>query len=99
MPATAVATTINQNLPAGGLTQDGVVLDSASNTAAVLAAKGSSTNNFQVIDLSSGTRRVLNNENVQQSIQKTAVVQSVQGVQETAVVQATQAPTDYTRKF
>tara|TARA_R110000751_G_scaffold3031_1_gene15672 strand:+ start:1445 stop:4486 length:3042 start_codon:yes stop_codon:yes gene_type:complete len=87
MPATAVATTINQNLPAGGLTQDGVVLDSASNTAAVLAAKGSSTNNFQVIDLSSGTRRVLNNENVQQNVQKTAVVQTIQ------------APTDYTRKF
>jgi hypothetical protein len=67
-----------------------MVIDTASNTAAVLAAKGSSTNNFQVIDLSSGTRQVLNNENVQQNVQKTA---------KTTTVQTTQYSANYTRKL
>ena len=107
MNSAPVASTVNQNIADSGITQGNFVMDSASNTAAVLAAQASINSGFETIDLSSGTRKVVNNNNIQQNVQETMVVQTnvqetmvVQtNVQETAVVQTAQPSTNYTRRY
>ena len=79
--------TLEQNIADSGLTQGNFVMDNASSTAAVLAAQASMNSGFETIDLSSGTRQVVSNKNIQQSVQKTAVVQTAQ------------YSTNYTRKY
>ena len=94
--ATSFETTVNKNVADQGFTAEGVIMDDASNTAAVLAAQASINNEFEAIDLSSGTRQAVV---ATQNVQETMVAETMQNVQETVANQTMQAPTNYKRNF